>query len=99
MKIDQQTQLMLIAEHYGKSAQLAKTQEELGECIAAIARFIAKPTDLHWDQLIGEIADAYNMLDQVTYLLSARMAGEHVRTTKISRQLVRIQLETKHGQE
>ena len=99
MKIDQQTNLMLIAEHYGKSAQLAKTQEELGECIAAIARFIAKPTDLHWDQLIGEIADSYIMLDQITHLLSARMAVEHVRATKISRQLIRIQLERKHGQE
>lgn len=90
-----QKQLKLIAEHYGKSTQLIKTQEELAECIAAIARYITKPTDLHWDQLIGEMADAYNMLDQVTHLLSARMAIEHVRATKISRQLVRIQLESK----
>ena len=97
--MNEQQKLKLIAEHYGKSAQLSKTQEELGECIAAIARYIAKPTDLHWDQLIGEIADSYIMLDQITHLLSARMAVEHVRATKISRQLVRIQLERKHGQE
>lgn len=82
-----------IAKHYGKDLQLVKAQEELGEACAAIARYQITPSDKNWNELVGEIADAFNMLDQITFLLGAQTAVNHVREHKIFRQSMRIRKE------
>ena len=45
------------------------------------------------NELVGEIADAFNMLDQITFLLGAQAAVNHVREHKIFRQSMRIRKE------
>ena len=52
-----------------------------------------RPSDKNWNELIGEIADAFNMLDQITFLLGAQAAVNHVREHKIFRQSMRIRKE------
>lgn len=85
-------QLRTIAAHYGK-AQVGKAVEELGELVAAITRYQASPSDLHWDGLIGEIADVYNMLDQLILVLGCGAAVTCAREAKIQRQIARIRME------
>ena len=90
--IDKKT-LQEVATHYGKDLQLIKAQEELGEAVAAIARYQITPNDKHWNELVGEIADAYNMLDQVVFLLQAENTVNFVREHKMLRQVLRIRKE------
>lgn len=84
--------LKQIAEHYGLTAQLTKTQEELVELDDEIISLFMSYTDRS-KTLPGEIADVYNMLDQLVYLLNINNEVAEQREFKIRRQLGRIEAE------
>jgi NTP pyrophosphatase (non-canonical NTP hydrolase) len=56
---------------YGPEAQLVKAIEELGECSAAMARWLNNPTEEHQIQLAEEIADVTIMM-----MSASRIVGE-----------------------
>jgi NTP pyrophosphatase (non-canonical NTP hydrolase) len=56
---------------YGPEAQLVKAIEEMGECSAAMARWLNHPTDEHQTHLAEEIADVTIMMMSAT-----RIVGE-----------------------
>lgn len=80
-----------IAEYYGPMHQLVKTNEELGEAVAAVTRYSLQPTPEHFNAMAAELADVSVMIDQLKILipgLSAAVAG--AQSQKVDRQLVRI---------
>lgn len=76
-----------VAEFYGLELQMGKTVEELGELTAALGR---KLTDASAVGLYEEIADVYNMLDQLCILLRCEDAVQVMAEQKMERQLARI---------
>ena len=80
-----------IAEYYGPMHQLTKTNEELGEAIAAVTRYALQPTTMHFRAMAEELADVQIMIDQLKVLvpeLSGEVARNQMR--KVDRQLDRI---------
>ena len=71
-------------DHYGRTHQLIKTTEELGELARAIARLLTAPVadrpahEALVDQLMEEAADVEIMLDQIKLIYpdgALRVAG------------------------
>lgn len=80
-----------IAEHYGPMHQLTKTNEELGEAVAAVTRYALQPTKVNFKSMAEELADVQIMIDQLKVLvpeLSGEVARNQMR--KVDRQLDRI---------
>ena len=80
-----------IASHYGKEAQLRKTQEELMELYDAIGEYISgADTDEHVKE---EAADAEVMIDQIKLLLHCWDDVNDIKRYKVDRQLKRMEAE------
>lgn len=81
--------LLTIANHYGLKAQLEKTIEELHEVETEIN--VALYNDcVNKNELAEEIADVYNMLEQLEFLLGIKSSVTGQRNYKIDRTLRRI---------
>lgn len=81
--------LTAVADHYGLNAQLHKTLEELEELYIAIhSRTFSGEGGIY-----EEIADAYNMLDQIAYLTNHEEAIQDIAEQKMIRTLDRIKEE------
>lgn len=73
--------LTAVADHYGLNAQLEKTLEELEELYIAIhSRTFSGEGGIY-----EEIADAYNMLDQIAYLTNHEDAIQDIAERKMIR--------------
>ena len=80
-----------IASHYGKEAQLRKTQEELMELYDAIGEYISgADTDEHVKE---EAADAEVMIDQIKLLLHCWDDVNDIKRYKVARQFKRMEEE------
>lgn len=79
--------LCAVADFYGLELQMSKAVEELGELIAVIGR---KLTYAPADGLYEEIADVYNMLDQLCILMRCEDAVQLIAEQKMERQVKRI---------
>lgn len=77
------------ANYFGAEAQICKTVEEVGELLAVLGR--AQNGDFDEENLIEEIADVYNMLDQLCYLFDILRAVEDVAMQKMERTIARIE--------
>lgn len=81
--------LLAIANHYGLELQFKKTIEELHELETEIN--IAMYNDRqNINELAEEIADVYNMLEQLEFLLGIKSSVTGQRNYKIDRTLRRI---------
>ena len=80
--------LTYCADFYGPSLQLAKTVEELGELTAEVGRML---TFGRAENLREEIADVYNMLDQLCYLYACEDVVQTIAEEKMARQVQWIQ--------
>lgn len=83
--------IKMIAEHYGKDHQLLKMSEECGELSTAIARFILKPTNETYENLVEEMADVKIMIRQMEHLLGVEDEVVNTQVKKIMRQLKRME--------
>lgn len=80
-----------LANHYGLTHQLRKTQEELHELDEAIRDHLATPTTKTRESVVEELVDCELMLEQIKYLLGA--IDDEIslyREFKIRRQFKRI---------
>ena len=95
------SELLLIANHYGAESQLDQLTEEMAELIVAINHFKRfRKTDnagIAAENLLEEIADVDLVLSQVKHLLGCRYEVERIKEQKIQRQLERIAKEKEHG--
>ena len=83
-----------IALWYGKSHQLNKLQEELGESVTALSRFTADRSLKHLGELAEELADVLVLLDPLRFLMPGLERGmDYYRHAKARRQIKRIQEE------
>lgn len=81
--------LLTIANHYGLNDQFKKTIEELHELETEIN--VALYNDCaNINELAEEIADVYNMLEQLEFLLNIKTAVIAQKNYKIDRTLQRI---------
>lgn len=80
--------LQAVATFYGFQMQLAKTLEELGELSTALAKTLLNHKNL--GALKGEIADVYNMLDQLCFLIDCEEDVQKIAEEKMERQMGRI---------
>lgn len=81
--------LTAVADHYGLNAQLEKTLEEMEELYIAIhSRTFSGEGGIY-----EEIADVYNMLDQIAYLTNREEAIQDIAEQKMIRTLDRIKEE------
>lgn len=80
-----------IARHYGAGHQLQKTQEELGEAMTALSRFILEPTTGNLGELSEELADVVVMIDQLRLFYPDLARGmDYCKKAKAIRQIQRI---------
>lgn len=82
-----QENITKVAEHYGLESRLEKTVEELDELCDAI----------HWGTfdgdhgILAEMADAYNMLDQLCILTSEGDTVRQIAEQKMIRTIKRME--------
>ena len=81
-------QLKKILNHYGPEAQKKKSIEELSELITLLAR--EQTGRVKKEELIEEIADSYNMLDQLVMIYGIKEEVKAIRKAKIERTLDHI---------
>ena len=81
-----------VARHYGADAQTNKAVEEFGELVAALSR---KKFD-GANGIYSEMADAYNMLDQLCILWNCEETVQLIAEQKMERQIKRIENEVPH---
>jgi Ca2+-binding EF-hand superfamily protein len=74
--------------HYGPEAQKKKSIEELSELITLLAR--EQTGRVKKEELIEEIADSYNMLDQMVMIYGIKEEVKAIRKAKIERTLDHI---------
>lgn len=74
------------ADHYGLCVQMSKTVEELGELIVAIQR---RQFDGEGG-IYEEMADVYNMLDQICYLTGHEDDVQDIAEAKMRRTMDHI---------
>lgn len=73
-------------EKFKATGQLTKTIEELSELIQAIAKHLNHPSDLQRAEIQCELADVYNMLEQLEYILDIKESDVNlIRAQKIER--------------
>lgn len=70
--------------HFGSKSQRMKAVEEFTELALALCRYIQEPTDMHFDLVIDEIADANVMLMQMAILFGHQDVVNHY-FTKLER--------------
>lgn len=80
--------LCAAAEHFGLQKQADKLVEEMGELLALIGR-LRLGACVDRDALAGEIADVYNMLDQICILLDMEEQVQDTAEHKMERALRR----------
>ena len=78
--------------HYGPEAQKKKSIEELSELITLLAR--EQTGRVSEGELIEEIADSYNMLDQLVIIYGIKEEVKAIRKAKIERTLDHINSNT-----
>jgi Ca2+-binding EF-hand superfamily protein len=78
--------------HYGPEAQKKKSIEELSELITLLAR--EQTGRVSEGELIEEIADSYNMLDQMAMIYGIKEEVKAIRKAKIDRTLDHINSKT-----
>ena len=102
--------LRTIAEHYGFEPQLCKLQEELGEAMSAASELMmvysyqmddGKAASLREreERLVCELADVYNVADQLVLLLGMEERFQWARFDGVSKTAVRILNEDKRHDE
>lgn len=79
-----------VARHYGAQAQANKTIEGLGELVAALSRGQQDGAN----GIFSEMADVYNMLDQLCILWNCEETVQLIAEQKLERQLQRIACKT-----
>ncbi len=80
-----------LANHYGLTQQLRKTQEELHELDEAIRDHLATPTSKTRESVVEELIDCEIMLEQIKHLLGVGDTELKIyREFKILRQFNRI---------
>lgn len=77
------------AEYFGVEAQVCKTVEEAGEFLAELGR--AMNGEANKRKLTEEIADVYNMLDQLCYLFDIEEEAQDAAEMKMERTILRIE--------
>lgn len=82
--------------HYGAKAQLEKTIEELDELREVVERQAAHVMERE-EHLIEEVADVYNMLDQVCILYDIADDVRDMALAKMERTGRRIDREAENG--
>lgn len=82
-----------VADHFGFDAQAHKTVEELGELLAELGRLMSGAETESLEHLLEEIADVYNMLDQLCYLLKIQETVGEVAAQKMERTIEKIKNE------
>ena len=95
MKQQHYDNIVRAAEYYGFRVQCKKTVEEIGEALAALGCAMqTSMMDEDWRDvkanLCEEIADVYNMLDQIVYLLDAEELVQDIAEGKMRREMRRI---------
>ena len=80
--------------HYGPEAQKKKSIEELSELITLLAR--EQTGRVKKEELIEEIADSYNMLDQLVMIYGIKEEVKAIRKAKIERTIKHVS-ETNFG--
>ena len=95
--MDDNKQLREVADYYGMELQMEKLIEECAELCAAAARMrLHMPVEGAEQEtpvranFFEEVADVYNMLDQIVYLYAAETRVDTVRRAKIARTEARI---------
>lgn len=84
-------QVRELANHYGLTHQLRKTQEELHELDSAIRDHLATPTTKTREAVVEELVDCELMLEQIKHLIGANEEEVRLyREFKIRRQFDRI---------
>lgn len=78
-----------VAQHYGAEAQANKTVEELGELVAALSRRQQDGAN----GIYSEMADVYNMLDQLCILWNCEETVQLIAEQKMERQMQRMACE------
>lgn len=77
------------AEHFGVEAQVCKTIEEVGEFLAELGRTMNGEANRR--KLTEEIADVYNMLDQLCYLFGIEDDVQGAAERKMERTIQRME--------
>ena len=80
-----------IISYYGEQDQKTKAIEELCELATELTRDLIGNGNR--ENIIEEVADCYNMLDQLVIIYGIEQAVQDVRTQKIQRTLERIDSE------
>lgn len=81
-----------VADFYGLSAQIKKTIEELQELVQALEK-----QQFEGDGgIYEEVADVYNMLDQLCYLTESTKKVEDIAQAKMERTVQRIKQSKQH---
>lgn len=91
MKEEYKALVKKIAKHYGNKKQTIKAIEELSELIKELAKDLNGKGEEH--KIVGEIADAQIMLDQLIYLHKIKLAVEGMKQSKVIRQIKRMENE------
>lgn len=84
--------LEYVAEFYGLAAQMKKTVEELEELVQALEKQQFEGEG----GIYEEVADVYNMLDQLCYLTESTQKVEDIAQSKMERTVQRIQQSDRH---
>ena len=79
-----------VAEYFGIYPQLEQTIEECAELIVAIRKYLRHRGSNNAENLEEEIADVWNMLYQITYLLGNQEKIHEWLKNKVDRTINRI---------
>lgn len=75
--------------HYGSKLQVSKTIEEIGELLTLLGRMQVGEVNIL--DLVGEIADVYNMLDQLCILFDIEDTVQNMSEYKMLRCVSKIE--------
>ena len=90
--MERSEKIKLLAYHYGKTHQLQKAFEEIGELIVAICKYADCREDEKAalkDDIIGEIADVCVLMEQLKLFYGPKEVEDRI-DFKIDRQIERI---------
>ena len=82
--------LCAAAKHFGLDAQIEKTMEEIGEVYNELA--CRKNADAPQPNIVSEIADVYNMLDQLCILMDCEDQVQEIAEFKMERTMQRYDI-------
>ena len=90
MKIFHYDNLYAAAEFFGLELQMDKLVEELGELLTLVGRMNTERV-VKSDDLESEIADVYNMLDQICILMDCEERVQNLAEQKMKRVCEKIE--------